>query len=378
MSSPDLARTSSLCPGNSDGLEVEAYFFACGHGDTILLHFPQGQWALIDCYLPKGDIRTRFFEFVESKGITRLEWIFQTHPDFDHFFGMTHVLDYFTRDGRTVGLWCDGGLNTQAVQSLIWPDAISKKRYTELQRRLDELDQQDRIAFVELNDRVEPTSPREFAGRVDLFPVGPSARTKRRVLRGDLEALGRNPAARLEANALSIILALAIRDDEEDWNVLLPGDAGPEELAGALEAWDRRSQAAGKTASFDAIKVPHHGSLASHLHDLCRAKRKDRNDRFAVISAGERPKLPDREVIRDYLNEGWTVMSTTRRRRRPAFDRPMTLADRSGSTNPVFTSRTITLSWRSGASLSAAPADAIVSTADLDLYETAADRMSPA
>jgi hypothetical protein len=25
---------------------------------------------------------------------------------------MTEVLDYFTSEGRTVGYWCDGGINT--------------------------------------------------------------------------------------------------------------------------------------------------------------------------------------------------------------------------------------------------------------------------
>jgi len=370
MSDPDAARTSSPCPGPSEPLEVDLHVFACGHGDTLLLRLPGNRWALVDCFLPSRAVRARFFEFVAVHGIERLDYVFQTHPDYDHFFGMTHVLDYFTRDGRSLGYWCDGGLNGQRVQSLLWPDSISQKHYARLQRRLDDLDEHDLIRFVELNDRVEPTSAEGHDGRADLFPIGPSARTKRRILRGDLQRLEGDPRARLEANALSVVLVLAVSENDEHWNILLAADAGADELVGALESWEQRAQTIAGSERFDAIKVPHHGSLASHTERLCRAKRADREIRFAVVSAGTRAKLPDRHVLCDYLTEGWTVMLTTRRHAPRRHDRPFTLAQRR-ELNWLGTTHDLTLAWRSGKGLSATPPDAVVGLEDLDIYETA-------
>ena len=132
---------------SSDGLSFDIHVFACGHGDTILLRLPDNRWSLVDCNLPKaGGIRDRFFGFLADHRINRLDYIFQTHPDTDHFHGMVEVLDYFTSNDRTVGWWCDGGLNSRDVRDFIWPDDLSRRQYARLQHRLDELDDRGGVA----------------------------------------------------------------------------------------------------------------------------------------------------------------------------------------------------------------------------------------
>ena len=372
MSSEDAPRTSSPSREPSEPFAVRVIVFECGHGDTILIGFPNDKWALVDCHLPNGHVRDRFFKLVESLGISRLEYIFQTHPDYDHFFGMTKVLEHFTRDGRSVGYWCDGGLYAQSIQSLIWPDAVSKKHYTKLQADLDQLDDDGRIQFIELNDRVEVTSCEGYESIVDLMPLGPSARTKRRVTREDLKKLQENPAAKMEANRLSVILALLIDHKNEEWNFLLPGDAGAEEIDGALDAWSKRSAMEKADLHLDVIKVPHHGSLASHNEALPTMTRNDRAERFAVISAGTRPKLPDRTVIEEFLRHSWCVMSTTRQQAEtPQPSRPMTLASRQPIEASSILTHDIEISWHSETRLNAKPEAAILSREDTSLYETA-------
>ncbi len=372
MSSEDAPRTSSRFPGPSDLFEVRIVVFACGHGDTILVAFPGNKWALIDCYLPNASIRDRFFALIEQLGISRLEYIFQTHPDFDHFYGMTDVLEHFSREGRSIGCWCDGGLYAQSVQSLIWPDEVSKKHYARLQEVLDQLDDEGKVHFIELNDRVEATSCAGYEDILDLMPLGPSARTKRRVTREDLQSLQQNPNAKMEANRLSVILGLSINHNAEEWDFLLPGDAGGEEIDGALEAWSRRSGFERDGLHLDVIKMPHHGSLASHSETLPAMTHDGRTTRFAVVSAGNRPKLPDRAVIEDYLSQSWCVMSTTRRQARARQpSRPMTLADRGSNTDFDISTHDIEVSWHSVTHLTAKPDEAVVLIEDAVLYETA-------
>src|SRR5438067_13331787 len=100
-------------PSNPEHLAVAIHLFPCGHGDTILIEYGDNRWSLIDCFLPKKDgTRDRFFDFVANRAkIRRLDFIFQTHPDYDHYHGMIDVIQHFTTGGRSVGWYLDTGLN---------------------------------------------------------------------------------------------------------------------------------------------------------------------------------------------------------------------------------------------------------------------------
>jgi beta-lactamase superfamily II metal-dependent hydrolase len=73
-------------------------------------------------------------------------------------------------------------------------------------------------------------------------------------------------------------------------------------------------QTAGGVKEFSLIKVPHHGSGASHAPQICKMWRQG-SEAIAAISVGTRfRKLPDRKVMQDFLRNGWIVMLTTKRR----------------------------------------------------------------
>jgi len=374
MSHPDAERTSSPSRGHSDEVRVGIFLFPCGDGDTILIQLPGDRWALVDCCLPNDGTRQQFFDFVKDKKIPRLDWIFQTHPDYDHFHGMVQVLDYFTSDGRTVGYWCDSGLTVPHIQSLVrWWSNTSRKRYKQLQAHLDDLDDRSALKFVELNDRVEPISPAGYEGGIDFFPIGPSATLKRRTARADLARLGRDPQAKVETNELSVVLALCMAEGDAQCNALLPGDAGPVALPEALAAWRSRGQEHGHSDGFDVVKIPHHGSLRTHVPEVCKAKRVEASDRVAAVSASGSEAHPDREVLRDYVTEGWTVMATMPRVRDRPSDSPAWLADRSSVPKPTTDRHLIEISWTSTKGLDWKPPQAVVDPDRVDLYETAAD-----
>ena len=146
-----------------------------------------------------------------------------------------------------------------------------------------------------------------------------------------------NRFSRVEAasritNALSIVLVLVVNCDSARCNVLLTSDAtiGPIGSGGygdylePIESWKEHAKQEDIEDGFRVVKVPHHGSIASHQPDLCSMKARGRKKRVAVISAGTRKAIPDQNVIKDYLDSGWTVMVTTARKSY-TYDRPVQL-----------------------------------------------------
>jgi hypothetical protein len=282
---------------------------------------------------------------------------------------MVDVLDHFTTEGRSIGHWCDGGLNADQVRDLVWGEELSEREYSRLHDRLDELWGERLIRPVVVNDWTQPISPRGYSGRVDLFPLAPPASLARQITRGDIAKLGKDIQALLESNALSVVLVLSLVTGDANCNVLLCADASVDEIVYALRAWRHRAEEHGREEAFDVIKVPHHGSIRSHTPELCTAKRTNGAEQVAAISAGTRKALPDREVMRAYLDENWVVLLTTTRTeiRRPNY--LMELADRSGAQTYAINRQDITIKWNSTDGLAWEPASARVEANDLDQYE---------
>ena len=63
--------------------QLNAYFVNVGQGDAIYFEFPNGTNALID----GGPSGTPIYEFLKSKGVTKLDRVVLTHPHSDHYRG---------------------------------------------------------------------------------------------------------------------------------------------------------------------------------------------------------------------------------------------------------------------------------------------------
>lgn len=360
---------------SSKGLSFEVHILACGHGDTILLRLPgpgRDTWVLVDCYLPKKDgTRARFFEFVESRGIVRLDYVILTHPDYDHFHGMAEVLDYFSSNGRSVGYFAEAGLNAHHVSDLL-RDAPGERAYARLQRRLDELHDLKAIEIGELNDEVRTISPKGLRGCVDLIPVAPSAGRKRRITRRDVRKLAWNTATRFDTNPLSIVLVLAVKDDAGCSNVLLAADADKDGIENALTVWGERAVESERTPEFDMVKVPHHGSTESHVPRLYKVRRSGDHPRVTCISAGTRPGLPSADVMRYCLDNQWTVLLTTKRKVRDPLargNRAIDVANRAERLVPdTVEEYDLCITWSAARGLEWSPSDAELHRGELHVY----------
>ncbi|MGO9917316.1 MAG: ComEC/Rec2 family competence protein [Isosphaeraceae bacterium] len=368
--------------GDVGGIMIEVNLFACGHGDTVLVRLPGPKWVLIDCHLPKHNgVYSRFLHFLDQQakkeGLScfgRLDWVILTHPDEDHYLGMASLLEHFTREDRSVGSWLSSGLSAHQFRALAWPDSQTKRGYRQLLNCVRRLAAEKLLRRQILHEDCNAISPFGYKGRVELFPIAPSAETLFSRAESDLPRAGKEQNFRIEANPLSIVLVLSVTEHGKSCNFLLAGDAGPEQLEEAIRIWHRRAEEYGRDKIIYVIKVPHHGSLDSHWSAL--AKQEVDDDRIAAISAGTRSKLPDREVLRDYLINGWRVLVTARRVPKPApRERPMALSDRSRfvvATRHETTQYDVSIRWQPTHGITYHPHEASIEAADLTLYDTAA------
>ncbi len=371
--SPVADESPSPGPPSSDDPCIDIHLFHCGHGDTILVRLPGGRWGLIDCYLPEQyGIRRSFFEFVDRHEIRTLDFIIQTHPDRDHYHGMKAVIDHVLGRGGTIGHYIDTGLTAGRARDLL-RNIAAVREYQVLQDSLSEWARSGRFKWCELAARYIPFIPRGFRGQIEFFPIGPDPDEKRRLMTSDLRRLANRSDARLVANELSLVVVLLVNLDGRSLGVLLGADASTAGLEWALDYWSEHTGTHGLAPEFDVIKIPHHGSIRSHTPRLCKMKRPGSGT--AAVSAGTRSCLPDREVLRDYLEQGWSVMATTTRSKQPSRPSlPMTLADRGRPDVHDVGRFSVHISWSPSGGLRAEPAAARISPGDLAHYETAGQK----
>ena len=343
----------------SDSACVEIHVLACGHGDMILLRLAHSRWGLIDCHLEGEAAKAKFFARLEALGVRRLEFIILTHPDSDHYTGMADVVERFTRDGREIGRFYDTTLNWRAVGLLV--DASGPE---------DEAGEYARLVRLVLNSRIEQCSlhedhlPISIRGTpLKLVPIAPPEKTviqpAQRVLLGESPGVG--------VNDLSIVLVLTVADPKGCLQVLLSADAESAALNRALKIWQGHQDNPKRAAIFDVVKVPHHGSRNGHCKELCDCSPKDGKG-TAVISVGNKYRLPRANVLRDYLDENWTVLSTTTRRCSYRPNRLIEVFGRALPTEVQSEQHDVILTWTPGESPLWTPREAEILSFEVGNY----------
>ncbi len=77
--------------------ELRCTFLAVGHGGCTVIETPDGRTLLYDAGALSGpDVtRRRIAPFLWSRGIRRIDEVFLSHADLDHFNGLVEILDRF-------------------------------------------------------------------------------------------------------------------------------------------------------------------------------------------------------------------------------------------------------------------------------------------
>ena len=261
---PTLEGSPSAGQSSSKGPLIEIYLFHCGHRDTILVRLPDDRWGMIDCYLPEQyGIRKEFFRFIEEKKIKTFDFIFQTHPDRDHYHGMQAVIEYFLGRGEKIKYYVDTGVNARRARDLFqgWPGG--SKEYEILQDKLEEWVDSGQIQWSELAAQVMSFVPQGYHDQIEFVPIGPDPSEKRRIMNSDLRKMRTEPKTHPEANELSLVVVLAVRINGRILNVLLGADAGVESLGRALVYWRQRARRIGARCRVRCDQGP-----SSWLHQI--------------------------------------------------------------------------------------------------------------
>jgi beta-lactamase superfamily II metal-dependent hydrolase len=324
------------------------------------------KWALIDCNLPQGPVRQEFFRFISSLGINRLDLVCLTHPHDDHYTGMHDVLRYFTSNGRSVGTFCHGGTDPPQIHTLLKrrnrPES-SIREYERLYRLVDELID-DGLRLVSADENTTDVLVAGQSNEVQLLPIGPRAEIAWRAVRDTISS-GR---IRTDLNRLSVVLALTVRSTAAAFDALLAADTDAQGFRSAMDGLKQKLQSQAEP-SFDVVKVAHHGSLESHRGSEVCAHRKNNSESVAAISTGAFDVLPDREVLREFLEHDWSVLLTTKRYSKRRHY-PLELSGKTSATTLTQTTN-IKLVWTEKEGLFWEPLESKISATDLENYQTA-------
>jgi competence protein ComEC len=245
--------------------DLKLTFIDVGHGDAILIEFPEGKKMLIDgggLYEDRFDIgKNVIAPLVWKKKIRRIDTLVLTHPDPDHLKGLNFIASQFS-----IGQFWDNGFQTNS------------EPYLQLKKTLDER----KIETQSLN---EETPPQIIKG-VEISFLNPPV----------LNATQRKDWNLLDLNNSSLVMKLRFKNV----TVLLTGDIGKEAEGRMLRK--------GCSLKADILKVPHHGSSSSSSPLFLERVKPI----YAILSVGERNigRLPHPEVLKRYLQWSSRVLRT--------------------------------------------------------------------
>jgi competence protein ComEC len=245
--------------------DLKLTFIDVGHGDSILIEFPEGKKMLID----GGGLSEDRFDmgrnviapFLWQKKIRRIDMLVLTHPDPDHLKGLNFITSEFP-----IGQFWDNGSQARS------------EPYFQLKETL----RQKKIKTQSLNEE----TPSQIINGVEISVLNPPAwnTVQRKV---------QNPS---DLNNSSLVLKLQFKNV----SILLTGDIGKEAEGLMLRK--------GYPLRADIIKVPHHGSISSSS-PLFLEKVKPA---YAILSVGERNigRLPHPDILKRYEQLGSRILRT--------------------------------------------------------------------
>jgi competence protein ComEC len=252
LAAPDAAGVTGTADepstASSDAVNgtLEVHFIAVGQSASALVVTPAGETVLVD----SGDWRDDggiVIDYLERKGVERIDHLVTSHADADHIGGHAAVIEHFETAGEGVGAVYDPGI------------ASSSATY---ERYLDAVEEYDVPLF---RTRVGSQLPIEG---VDVAVLGPPE----------------EPLANVDRNENSLVFLI----EHGNTSVLFTGDAGVVEEQYLVSSY-------GGGLRSTVLLAGHHGSRSSTGADLLDAVQ----PRVAVISSAYDSQYghPHREVL---------------------------------------------------------------------------------
>jgi beta-lactamase superfamily II metal-dependent hydrolase len=296
--------------------KIEIIVFDVGEGDSIAVEFPVGgemKWGIIDCCQRSDDNEPSVLRFIRDNSIQELEFVCLTHFHYDHYRGLSKVLQYFEEHDYPIHwFWRYGivsptevciqmykyaeelrGLTAEEEEArLITRDEkeFAKERVKELRKILE---WQNRTAEKMKRQKI-PFIRRLHGGtifhRYDknmafycLAPTGDMVREREEYIARAAAGFGNVLEEETQhANLSSAILLLTFGKA----NMLFGGDAGKDIWSNSIDLLKKSGIMGNREVKADFVKASHHGSRYSSSKTLWSAIL--RKNAFIAISADYR------------------------------------------------------------------------------------------
>jgi ribonuclease BN (tRNA processing enzyme) len=97
--------------------ELSIHVLGSGIGESIIVHLPNGKWGVVDCYASNlsDSSSNQTLSFLLEQGASELEFLCLTHPHFDHYRGLSQLLDAF----RVRYFWRFGAFGPHDLKSVL-------------------------------------------------------------------------------------------------------------------------------------------------------------------------------------------------------------------------------------------------------------------
>ena len=233
--SGDKANISSAVEVDESRLAV--YYIDVGQADSILIKLPTGENVLIDAGCENDATASEvseYLDFITAQGVETIDYLFLTHPHFDHIGAADDVILSFEIENIILPD-CDPLLWNNSSRANIL-DAMEQKNYT--------------------YDTCEPGTIYNI-GEAVFTVLGPV---------GSLDNIS-------DANDYSIVMRMVYGET----SFMFTGDATESVEKDVIEKWGEDA------LECDVLKVGHHGSSTSS----CKAFLEAVDPSLAVISCGE-------------------------------------------------------------------------------------------
>lgn len=264
-----------------------------GHGDATVIAFPDGSWGVIDCHAPSVAlnpiIRLIDGEDGRSGREARIRFVCVTHPHFDHFSGIPHILDRYK--GRIDELWHCGSNLVSDV--LAWHCRSAREHggsceFTDLgARRLGEL--YERVRMMRHKGEIRTRALGEFKSLDDM--AGVSVRflaPYEDAMERYAERIASGDAANADHNEVSGVIEFKFGGVR----LVLKGDS-PTSTSRRLALDPRLGH-----VPFGLVRASHHGSVNGHSNEFFEeAAKRSGGRRIHVVISADGLKFPNLKVV---------------------------------------------------------------------------------
>ncbi|MFY0698389.1 MAG: hypothetical protein JXR11_11090 [Balneola sp.] len=271
---------------------LEIVFKYVGNGDGIVINLDtkKNRVGIIDANRVDG--KNPVLDHLVNKKINKLEFIFISHPHFDHYSGILEILDYC--ESRKIQIKHFGyttDLNKTILEALNKNVSRDKlKLLAEIYRKASELEQSGLInQRVLLTNNSKTYNFSKNSNIAFLSPTQTERDSYNKSIHSDFEIRDSSSSA----NILSLVTIFNLNDEY----VLLTSDAEKstlERIGIKLLKNDPRNIVLGQ--------IPHHGSLKNHRREFWKRLKYNPQTPLIISTGPNSHKHPSPTVI-DELNQ---------------------------------------------------------------------------